>query len=421
MPWSKQAIQDASQAGNYGRVIQLARRAQGFTQRQVGEACDLTQSAVSRLEGRGDGPYNMATLATLAAYLEISPRLVGLADTSAAHATRQNGRRSVERRRVLAGAVAVTAVPAVPALAAATESAETGQIAAFRLATTAFRRADGSTPARQLTEAVLAHLRLVQNVAAEATDEQHRQRLAAAGSEAASLAGWLGWDMGDHGSARTWYGAAIKAARRSGDRLLAAYQMGSLAQLEADAGNAAQGLTMARSARRRLSTDVPAVADAWLCTVEALAHAAAGDAVSADRTLVRARRAASRIAAQEPPPWPWVFTFTEAKVAACRLTCGARLGLPSWVFGARDEAAAAMSSAPAKQGALTQLDLADGHQAAGRLDAAYALATKAVETGLRYRSGRVLERARIFRRGCNSSTPPKVVREFDDRLYGVFM
>ena len=46
--------------------------------------------------------------------------------------------------------------------------------------------------------------------------------LAGIGSEAASLAAWLAWDMGDNGSARTWYGSAIKADRSAGDPLLAA-------------------------------------------------------------------------------------------------------------------------------------------------------------------------------------------------------
>jgi hypothetical protein len=227
--------------------------------------------------------------------------------------------------------------------------------------------------------------------------------------------------MGDHGSARTWYGSAIKAARRSGDRLLAAYQVGSLAQMEAHTGNAAQGLNLVRSARRQLGTVVPAIADAWLSSVEALAYAAAGDERATDRALIRSRTAAGHITSEEPPPWPWVFTFNEAKIAACRLTCGAQLGLSTWVFGSYDEAAAAMSTAHAKQRALLQLDTATGHQAAGRLEAGYALATQAVEAGLRYRSGRVIERARVFRRAYASATPPKIVRDFDDRLHGVYL
>lgn len=417
MNWSKEAIRNASREGNYGRVVQLARREARLTQRQLGEVCGITQSAVSRLESRALGPYSMHTLARAAAHLGLPPRLVGLADRVAASAAQVDGRDPVERRKLLAGAVATAAAPAfaVPPR----EHSEPGQAATLRVATTAFRRMDGSTPSRQLSEVVIAHLRLAQSIAAEATNEEQRVRLAAVGSEAASLAGWLSWDMGDHGSARTWYGSAIKAARRSGNRLLAAYQMGSLAQLEADVGNASQGLNLTRSARQQLGTDINTVAEAWLSTVEALAHAAARDEKMCHRALKRSQKEAENITVQESPPWPWVFSFDASKVAACRLTCGARLGLPGWVFEAQNEAS--VSSAHAKQRALLQLDLACGHLAAGRLDAAYALATQAVEAGLRYRSGRVIERAQVFRRAYTSRTPPKIVRDFDDRLHGVYL
>ncbi|BBA99041.1 hypothetical protein RVR_5497 [Actinacidiphila reveromycinica] len=44
-----------------------------------------------------------------------------------------------------------------------------------------------------------------------------------------------------------------------------------------------------------------------------------------------------------------------------------------------------------------------------------------METGVRYRSGRIVERARAVRRSHTSSTPPKVVRDFDERLHGVYL
>jgi transcriptional regulator with XRE-family HTH domain len=401
-------------------VVNLARTAAGVSQKQLGEACGISQSAVSRMEGHGTATYNMTLLARAATHLHIPPRLVGLADHTAAQAAHVDGT-EVERRNFLAGAAAVATAPALAALPAHHGHSADGQAATLRLATSAFRRMDGSTPSRHLTEPVLAHLRLTQTIASETEHEDQRSRLAAVGSEAASLAGWLAWDMGDYGSARTWYGSAIKAARRATDPLLAAYQLGSLAQFEAHAGNAAQGLDLVRAARRQLGDGRPAIAEAWLCSVEALAQAAAGDPGAADEALAGAERSAERIAVEEAPPWPWVFTFSESKVAACRLSCGARLGLPNWVFGAQDAAGAVLSSSHDKQRALLILDVASGHMAAGRLDGAFALATRAVETGLRYRSGRIVERARALRRTYTSSTPPKVVRDFDERLHGVYL
>ncbi|WP_280703630.1 hypothetical protein [Kitasatospora sp. GP82] len=261
-------------------------------------------------------------------------------------------------------------------------------------------------------------MRLIQTLMASAPSDTHRTQLAAVASEVASLAGWLAWDMGDHGSARSFYGASIKAARAAANPLLMAYQTGSLAQFEAHAGNAAQALSLAQGARRFLGPQRPAVADAWLSSVEALGYAAGGDKRAADRALTRSRATAESLSDAEPPPWPWVFTFDEAKVVACRVTCGARLGAPEWVLNGDTDA---LTTAHPKQRALLVLDIAAGHATAGRIEAAFSLASRALQIGLQYRSGRIVEQARAVRRLLTSNAPPKVVRDFDERLHGVYL
>ncbi|AIA02997.1 helix-hairpin-helix DNA-binding motif-containing protein [Streptomyces noursei] len=407
-------VREASQAGDYGQVIELVRVHKRITQTALGHALGISQSAVSRLEKKGTGAYRTHTLATAAAYLEVPPALLGLADR---HLTGNgNDGEEVNRRRFLGG-VAVTA--AAPALAVLPPTADaTGeQAAALRLSTSAYRRLDGTTPSRALSEAVRSHLTLIQTIAHTAKGDRDRRRLAAVGSEAASLAGWLAWDMGDNGSARSWYGSAIKAARTAGDPLLTAYQSGSLAQFEAHAGNSTEALNLAQRARRAVEGDFPAVADTWLATVEALAHAVAGDRRSADKALTAARTGAEN-QPEETPPWPWVFTFTPSKVAAARVACGARLGRADWVLSADAEV---LATGHEKQRALLMLDIATGHLAAGRVDGAFSLAARAVETGLRYRSGRIVERARAVRRKLTTGSPPKSVRAFDERLHGVYL
>ncbi|MGO4425072.1 DNA-binding protein, partial [Streptomyces sp. MCAF7] len=135
----------------------------------------------------------------------------------------------------------------------------------------------------------------------------------------------------------------------------------------------------------------------------------------------QAARHTEAVPDEQPPPWPWVFSFTPSKVAAARLTCGARLGIPQWVSASQDTATAALASGHEKQRALLALDLATAHLAEGRLDGAFALAARALEAGVRYRSGRVIERARSLRRACTSPTPPRVVRDFDERLHGIYL
>ncbi|MGW1277602.1 helix-turn-helix domain-containing protein [Streptomyces tsukubensis] len=418
MNW-KSTVREAAQAGNYGRVIELIRRDSGLSQAGLGEACGLSQSAISRLEKRGVKSYETATLARVASYLRIPPQLVGLADRAAMLIASTDG--PMERRNSLDGAAVVSALPARPS-SPDHFTHDAGQAGILRLATGAFRRLDGSTPARQLIEPVLAQLRLTQTLAVEVQDQEERSRLAAAGSEIASFAGWLSWDMGDLGSARTWYGASVKSARRAGHPLLTAYQLGSLAQLEAHVGNTPIGLSFARSARKVLGHQASAIADAWLASVEAVCYAATGDESAADERLVSALRAVERMGAEASPPWPWVFNFTESKVAVARVACGARLGRPEWINGAQHAAASALASGNDKQRALLTLDIAQGHLAAGRLDGAFALAARALDIGLRYRSGRIVDRARSLRREySNSRALPRVVREFDERLCGVFL
>ncbi|MFF4717372.1 hypothetical protein ACFY2V_39155 [Streptomyces eurythermus] len=174
----------------------------------------------------------------------------------------------MHRRTVLGGALAAMAAPL---LSAVPEPRDTtgGQAAALRLTTGAYRRLDGTTPSRDLADAVEGHIRLIQTITRTATSDADRARLAAAGSEAASFAGWLACDTGDHGAASSWYGGAVKAARTAHNPLLTAYQIGTLAQFEAHAGNGVEALNLARRARRVLEEQRPAVADAWLLTVEA--------------------------------------------------------------------------------------------------------------------------------------------------------
>ncbi|MFI1174207.1 multiprotein-bridging factor 1 family protein [Streptomyces melanogenes] len=421
MNWSDNAAREASRAGDYGRVIELARQAARLTQRQLGDACGLSQSAVSRMEKRGAADYNMTTLARAARHLGITPGLVGLADIGAAPATSAEGHDPVERRQLLAGVLATAAAPALGAVAPAHPDWGAEQADVLRVATSAFRRMDATVPARQLADTVQGHMRLVQSVAAQAPDQAARARLAAVGSEVASLAGWLSWDMADAGSARTWYGSAIKAARRSGDPLLIAYQQGSLAQFEVEAGNVAQGLNLIRGARRQLGNGRPVIAAAWLSVLEAVAHATAGDERASDRALLTSAAEVGQISGDQPPPWPWVFAFDLRKVAAARVTCGARLARPRWVLSSLDDATAALSSNHEKQRALLGLDVASGHMASGHLDTAFALATHALDAGLRLRSGRVVERARTFRRSYSSATPPAIVRDFDTRLHDAYL
>ncbi|WP_152617773.1 helix-turn-helix domain-containing protein [Phaeacidiphilus oryzae] len=417
MDWESHApLRDAARRRDYGQVINLARRMRGETQAQLGRGCGLSQSAVSRLETRGsDGPYTLQHLASAATHLGIPPGLVGLADDG-------NGSTTVQRRTFLTGVAALAAASALhqpdPPHSSATD--DTAEAACLRQATNAYRRLDATVPSRDLLPAAHEHLRLIQRTTDAGPDRAHRARMAAIGSEAASLTGWLAWDMADHGSARRWYGAAVKAARTAGDHLLMAYQIGSLAQFEVEVGNAHEGLRLITRARRP-ETELPVIATAWLSSLEAVAHAGLGDQQASARALDACSRLTETIPGQEAPPWPWVFTFDQRKVAAARITSTARLGRPAWKALTVTDITTALSGGHAKQRALLSLDVATGQLASGRLESAFDLAAQALADGLRLRSGRVVERARTFRRGFTGTCPPAIVRDFDERLHDAYL
>lgn len=262
------------------KVVRLARHARGWTQAELGAATGYSQSAISRIERGRAQVYDTRALRRIARALDMAPRLVGLADDP--RETLTPSEPAVRRRQFLINAAALTAS------AVLAEQSQGGDetSAAMRTITSMHRRLDGTMPTREIAEPVLAHLRAATRRHAAVVDPVARQQMAAVVSEAAGFSGWLHWDLYDLGSARRYYEAAVKAARGSGDPMLIAYMLGSLAALVSNQGHGRESLRLTRAAEQELGPAPPATARAWLACQEAMAHAAAGDEPSTDRKSV---------------------------------------------------------------------------------------------------------------------------------------
>ncbi|HSL08651.1 MAG TPA: helix-turn-helix domain-containing protein [Pseudonocardiaceae bacterium] len=314
---ASRAVREAAAVGNVGEVIRLVRRAHGLNQRQLGAATGRSQSTISRIERGGSGTRDVEILRRLGTELDIPLVLLGLAEHSSQnkHST-TIGEFPVDRRDFLFSAAAVIPSTAV----AGTVIAEDEAAATVHAIATAHRRLDATTSSRDLVEPVAAHLRMATGMQAKIWDPMSRTPMAAAVSEVAGLAGWLYWDMHDLGSARRHYRIAVEQAQRAGgDSMLTAYMLGSLASfVVVQEGAADEGLVLLRHAAKVAQGERPATADAWLAAMEAVAHASAGDNVQTWRALDRAEAAVERVAAEETPPWPWVFPFDARKIATYR-------------------------------------------------------------------------------------------------------
>ncbi|MFJ5926512.1 multiprotein-bridging factor 1 family protein [Kitasatospora sp. NPDC092948] len=411
----------AARVGDFGTVVREAREGQQLSQRGAARACGVAQSVLSRqIERRPNRAYPMDLLRAVAEFLEIPLHLVGLVDPDA---TEQRGH--VQRRGLLAGTAALAASSVLRTASGGRRDAAPGlpsvedgsPAAAFRLVTSTYRRLDATMPSRNLIASARSHLQLIEAAVASAPSDQ-QSLLRACQSETASFTGWLAWDMGDHGSARHAYGTAITAARSARHSLLLAYQLGSLAQMDAHLDNGASCLALAGRARSALTDNTPTVADAWLTATEALGHAALGDAEACDRSLVRSAALARTIHQESPPPWPWVFQFSETKIDTIRVTCGAWLGRSSWTL---SHARAVQATTHTTQHGLLCMELALGHIAAGRIDTSLELAVRGLDIGLDLKSGRVIESARRVRRALPAGAAGSAaVTALDDRLAGAY-
>ena len=407
------SILAAAQAGNIGRVIRLSRQAQGLTQEQAGDRTGHSQSGISRLE-RGR-PTDVDELRRVAGALGIPPILLGLAEQpSTTHnaSPKDDDQDPVKRRQFLAAAAALAEAAAIP------RSQGDSVLTSLHAITAAQRRMDSLVPSRELADSAGSHLELAKRRHAQATGRVDRANGAAAVSEAAGFKAWLHWDMHDVGSARSFYGVSIQAAEATGDPTLHAYMLGSLATLAAYEGDAVEGLALLQHAAAALGEHPPAIATAWLASLEAVAQADAGNARRTWEALDRADEAVELIPGEEAPPWPWVFVFDHAKVARHRLTCAARLRRPDIAYAAAAGTGDYLSSGHRKQRALSQLDLATAYLHDREPERAFGLAGQALTLGRETRSGRVVEAARRFRRAYDGSPAGAVVQNFDRQLYG---
>jgi transcriptional regulator with XRE-family HTH domain len=77
--FTSQAVLDALEAGDYGVLLRLARRARGLTQAQAGQLAGYSGATISRFETGTRRLADIQTLRRLAVAFDIAPELFGLA------------------------------------------------------------------------------------------------------------------------------------------------------------------------------------------------------------------------------------------------------------------------------------------------------------------------------------------------------
>ncbi len=404
--WAAPVVAAALASCDFATLLEEIRRAHGWTQKQLASAVGYSQSWVSNVL-RGQQALTVDQVREISRKLGVPVHLLRFSDPGGDDPT---------KRRDFGKAMALALIP----LPARSEVDET-TAPTLTAITGAQRRLDSTTPARDLTRGVTAHVEMANHLLSRARKSPFASEIAAAVSEAAGFAAWLHADMHDIGTARTYYRLAIDRARVARQDLLAGYMLGSLAAFEIDGDNPGLGLALIAEARRQIGEAPHPTPQAWLYAIEALSLAAIGKAADADRALIKARKAIEQGSESAPVPWPWVFSFDQPKLAGYQALVAVRLNRPADALAFFADSLSATQPAP-KQRAAVMFEVATAARQDGidkrdseRVDESFRLASEALGIGIAYSSERVIEKARRFRRNYMGPATSHV-RNFDDQL-----
>ncbi|GGO64591.1 hypothetical protein [Nonomuraea cavernae] len=155
-------------------------------------------------------------------------------------------------------------------------------------------------------------------------DDATGKELAAAAAELTRLAGWMAYDLEQHGLAQRYLIQALRLARGADDHALGGEILAGMAHQAVYLGQPGHALDLARAAQASArQAGIPTLLSSSQ-VLEAHAHAGLGDARSCAASLHLAETTFDRrVAGQEPP---WLSYFDEAYLAAKFAHCFRDLG-----------------------------------------------------------------------------------------------
>ncbi|WP_230984250.1 hypothetical protein [Microbispora oryzae] len=143
--------------------------------------------------------------------------------------------------------------------------------------------------------------------------------LATAAAELTRLAGWMAYDLEQHGLAQRYLIQALGLARSAGDHGLAGEILAGMSHQAVYVGHPRHGLELARAAIAAAKRSGIHTLTAEARVLEAHAHATLGDGVSCAASLHEAETAFDRRSPKEEPAWIGYFdeAYLSAKAAHC--------------------------------------------------------------------------------------------------------
>jgi hypothetical protein len=247
-----------------------------------------------------------------------------------------------------------------------------------------------------------------------------RPQLCSIAGETAALAGWLAWDLEDRRAAGGYFRVGLDAAKEADDRALGAYLVGSSCVQPAY-----RERPFARLRRLEGRTFGFARADAspstraWLATLEAEAHALAGDTSKCLRAFDEAEAAMSRAGGEDESRRPRVAFFDHNYLAGERGVALARLGQPDAAQEVLRPALTSLDPSAVKTRPRLLTALATAHVQQGDVDRACELGAEALGIAAQQEVQPNLQDVRKLRLDLEPWRDSQAVKDLDEQLRAV--
>jgi tetratricopeptide (TPR) repeat protein len=247
-----------------------------------------------------------------------------------------------------------------------------------------------------------------------------RPQLCSIAGETAALAGWLAFDIENRPAAAGYFRVGLEAAKEANDRALGAYLVGSSCVQPAY-----RERPFARLRRLQGRTfgfarsDASPSTRAWLATLEAEAHALAGDTSKCLRLFDEAEIAMSRAGEEDEARRPRVAFFDPDRLAGERGVALARLGQPEAAQNVLRPALTSLDPSVVKTRPRLLTALATAHVQQGDVDRACELGAEALGIAAQQEVQTNLQDVRKLRLELEPWRNSQAVKDFDERLRAV--
>jgi len=241
-------------------------------------------------------------------------------------------------------------------------------------------------------------------------DEATGRKLHVALAELGRVAGYMAYDMDDHGRAQRYYITALRAAHAADDRALGANILSCMARQAVELDRPAEGVTLAETALAGIRTAAMPKLHARLRDSLAYGQAKLGDEPAFRRTNKLAWQALERADADEPD---WLSSISPAVLAADTGQHHLMLGKAKEAEPMICQALDGLEPGMVRTRQLWSCALAKARLRAGNVDGAVSAGWQALEISAGLSSARSTARLRSL---CQEMRPHRRVPEVQEFL-----